>query len=328
MKKIGMVGGFAAHNIGDDLCYDVFTEELSKYGEYEFTKLTFSVNKSTRNYVSLKDCSPDIFSNFDVIVWGPGGIFPGVVTAIPKWGIKMAGVPHIGVSCGYFPGNTPEEVITRFIGNNFHFMWCRDRYMLQFCNNAEVYGIEAPDCAYGKDLTSSRSLIVNREKVVIAPKAIQTLEVTRVLGNVINKLGDAGKSTVLIPTSAVAGEMDIIVCNDLFREADSLLVEGVLSYDDVIDIVRDAELVITLRKHTAVIAQMLGVPSIVWDCWGAMEPLQEVSSGFSKIVNPLSLTDIDDGADLLPEGWKYTIDNNRIAVLGAIKTAAEIINDL
>lgn len=43
-------------------------------------------------------------------------------------------------------------------------------------------------------------------------------------------------------------------------------------------------LVVTFRKHPAIMAQLLGVPSVVCDYWGSFGPLQGVSGGDSLIL--------------------------------------------
>lgn len=276
MMRVGLIGWFRAHNVGDELALHVASEGLRRRLNCEVEAL------STARFISAPHCGVtslseqpgrSFWSRYDALCWGPGGMLPGAPMMLqghlPPWEL-----PQVILSSVWTPGPETDALLQR----------CRLAWSRCACvgDTGTTPVIVAPDCAYGLHVTPVAE--PDTHTIVVCPSARCPELARRRIGSFVRKALAEGYSVLLYPAASSPGDMDIIACWLLAQATGATCYQDVPNWQETMYIIRHAALVVTLRKHPAIMAQLLGVPSVVCDYWGVFRPLQDVSGGDSLII--------------------------------------------
>jgi hypothetical protein len=277
MKRIGLVGWFDAHNIGDELARHVVQEGLQRRFPCEVDALSTARFLSARHcggVVSLQEeCGAAFWRRYDAICWGPGGIMPGAFQLLEER-LPPLDVPQVIISSAWAPGAAVGPLLARCCC-----AWSRVPL------TTETPGLPvmvAPDVAYG--LRVQPVAEPTDKTVLVCPSYRCPPLGRRRLRAFIASAQRRGYEVILYPVAASPGDMDILACDELARATGARCYVDVPNWRETMYMIRRAALVVSFRKHVAVLAQMLGVPSVVCDYWGNFGPMQDVARGDSLLL--------------------------------------------
>ncbi len=273
--RIGLIGWFGAHNIGDELACHIVREGLQRRLHCEVEVL------STARYISaphsgvISVCElpgPCFWSRYDALCWGPGGMLPGAAMLLQDH-MPSVNIPQVVVSSSW-----PEEAATVDLLRHCRLLWSRIPAVAT--DGPPV--IIAPDCAYALHVEPNPQ--PDLHNIVICPSAQCPKEGLARLTTFARTALRKGYRVDFYPAASSPGNMDILTCWELAKATGGLCYQDVPNWAEALYIIRKAALVVSFRKHPAIMAQLLGIPSVVCDYWGVFRPVQEVAGGDSLIL--------------------------------------------
>ena len=287
IRRVGIVGGFGTHNIGDDLMLHVVSKAITeRLPQATIWKLTYGCkyHQYDNHILSMRNnptqCILD--SELDLIVWGPGGLFPGVAT-VQNWcpeGVvdfeALGDIPHIGVGLGYFLQRGVYDLASEKEQDSYeatrkmlrHFKWLgvRDKFLAKLCEDAGIEYTIAPDLAYGYNPQLLPPCQETSDVVLVSPRYGHVPAVVTALTDMIHWLLELGWRVKLVPSQAALGDMDLLLCHDIQKAIPLVeVVEDVVSYEDFFHLLADCAALYSLSKHPSILANMMGVPVWIYD---------------------------------------------------------------
>ena len=289
------IGNFGAHNIGDDLLLHVLRQNWPE----PIDALTYSRRASVPDagIWSMHDGARLRLDAYDTVILGPGGVFPGYANIPDAWleggrdalrreAIQGKRVLALGV--GWFPreNHIAEQLA---IADTKALLLDAETVLARDANMAAIAGSSAmicPDLAYG--LTVDDALFGERgRQVLVCPNATITDGSRVVCTQAIRDCQALGLEPLLVPCSASFKEIDSILCHEISQATGAPWYPTVLTWQEFLPLAARAHSVLTFRKHAAVMAQLVGTPSLCVDSRGAFAGIQEVAGGYSVVVGGL-----------------------------------------
>jgi hypothetical protein len=331
------IGNFGAHNIGDDLLLHVLRQNWPE----PIDALTYSRRASVPDagIWSMHDGARLRLDAYDTVILGPGGVFPGYANIPDAWieggrdalrPESLQGKRVLALGVGWFPlqNHMAEQIAiadTRMLLKDAGCVLARDARM------AAIGGAMAwlcPDLAYG--LAVDDTLFEERGRTVVVCPNVTLEDASReVCARAVADCRSLGLEPLVVACSASFSEVDAILCHEISRATGAPWYPTVLTWQEFLPLAARAHSVLTLRKHAAVMAQLVGTPSVVWDGRGAFAGMQEVAGGYSVVEGGLGSAP-HLGKDVIaalpgsvPSDWRERMAATRERVVDALAEVAQ-----
>ena len=329
------IGNFGAHNIGDDLLLHVLRQNWPE----PIDALSYSRRASVPDagVWSMHDGARLRLAPYDTVILGPGGVFPGYAAIPDAWvesgrdalcSEALRGKRVLALGVGWFPiADTRAIFDTRRLLDCAEAILARDAPMAAVAGPGAVLG---PDLAYG--LAVDDRLFGARDNSVLicpneTPRPMRDT-VFEVCTQAARDYVALGLNPLLVPCSASFAEVDIILCKEVADAAGVPWYPTVLTWQEFLPMAARAHSVLTFRKHAAVMAQLVGTPSVVWDSRGAFAGLQAEAKGYSVVAGglgqaaPIGRDVIAGLVDTVPGDWRARMATARARVLESLEAVS------
>lgn len=335
--RIACLGWWDGPNFGDDLAIATLHFWLEDHlGAFEWTPITqLHAHSATPGMKTVTDVYQLVKTGFkleemyDVLIIGPGGLFPWVQNnTFPRnvWG----NIPIFLVGVGWAPHKQPEieeqlqqETVEFLNGLQVQWGWARDCVMKSIMERSDVLGVLAPDIVYGADIKPGE---VDPKRIAICPNATTGDAEFAFFHSLISSLLDMSFTPVLLPSSGVRGQMDAFSCYVLQRPGVEFT-KHTPNYHEFIEELSSCACTYSMRKHPAIVAQLMNQGVWARDVMRSFNWMQKVANGYATVVLD-GTEDAPTPSDLLskvPANWPQTCVANRQRVQSALDQLFECL---
>lgn len=231
--RIGLIGWFGVHNIGDELALHVVREGLRQRLHCEIDTLSTARRLTAHDYglTAVRD-RPDacFWAQYDALCWGPGGMLPGAPRLLRGY-LPPLDIPQAIVSSSW---REDDETMLPLL-RRCRLAWTR-RKLSPLATGPRI--IVAPDCAYGL-----RVLPVRRREswtIIVCPSARCPTRGQERLRLLTEAAMIEGYKVVFYAAAASPGDMDIVFCARLAEQTGAEYYQDVPTWQEALETFRGA----------------------------------------------------------------------------------------
>lgn len=283
-KRILIIGGYGAHNIGDEA---ILMGILSQLPKNMYVKVVSLSPEETALSYGVDAISPLAVSKAlfwaDVLIIGGGGLFSRHMgfyqRFIPLYGLLASskGIKVALVGIGVYP-STPRWVLQtlKWLANRSVVVTVRDKFSLKTLQNLGVKAFLTRDFSefvrsdpseIGRKILNSLGVKENKPVIGLSLTAIEKTLRKKILQEFPKVIEDLPEfQFIFIPMSQHAKNIhhnDVILAKELKKLTSRLLVlEDYLSPSAILALYSQLDAVVGMRYHSILFAIKMGVPLI------------------------------------------------------------------
>jgi len=292
--RIAIWGGWAYNRPGDDIILRTLRDGLiERLPGVEVTGLTIGRSTATHDgaILPVSHVTPETVAPYDVFIIGPGGNWPGVAELVDMAATAIRPTITIGVGYCNLAGDDPASGADQCEGLlwRMRYIGCRDMIMEGIARKATAPGVSVslcPDLAYAARFPQARQTHLGSPgPAAICTQAYLPGAFREYIEDLARYLLDEGSEVWALPNANPAGQTDMMACAALAERVPGIrLIEACCDVEEFAGYLSQIGCLYSTRKHGAIMAQLMGIPSAVIDWTGAFAPLQLVAGGFSKVL--------------------------------------------